>query len=129
MSDDPDLRQRFASLRREEGARTPRFERVLRRVPPRPSSVWFGPHEAAAACLVIAAGWFLYAHVRAPRPPEAAVASLADWRSPLDFLLNTPGAEMLSTVPEIGDPSPDTSGAGPRLNDITPARRADPEPT
>ncbi len=30
------------------------------------------------------------------------VASITEWKAPTDFLLETPGSELLRTVPEIG---------------------------
>ena len=34
-------------------------------------------------------------------PPSAL--SLTDWHSPTDFLLTTPGSELLHAVPHIGE--------------------------
>jgi len=38
-----------------------------------------------------------------PQPePGKPVASLMEWKPPTDFLLETPGRELLRTVPAIG---------------------------
>ncbi len=98
---DPDLRERFEALRREEEAQAPAFAvpgARSRRPPPLPA--W-----AAAAALVIVAGaalWWLL-----PRADENAAPLLVDWsatvwRAPTDFLLETPGRDLLRTVPTLG---------------------------
>jgi len=122
MSDDTQLRERFASLRKEEAGRAPPFTQVLQRAPP--SSFWKRGPLAAIACLAaITVTLLLFPHAHTP-PLDPAAASLADWRSPMDFLLNTPSQEMLRTIPAIGAPSPGILDAYPRLKDTTPARRA-----
>jgi hypothetical protein len=121
MSIDSDLRERFASLRTEDAGRTASFSGVLHSAP-RSSSRNCGLLAATACLALVVLALFLYPHARAPRPPGAAAQSLADWRSPMDFLLNTPGQEMLRTVPEIGE-TPNMLGVFPHLNDTTPARR------
>jgi hypothetical protein len=121
MSNDSDLRQRFASLRREDAGRAASFSRVLHR-PPRSSSRDRGLLAATACLALVVLALVLYPRARAPRPPDAAAPSLADWRSPTEFLLNTPGREMLRTVPAIGE-TPDMLGVFPHLNDTTPAHR------
>jgi hypothetical protein len=60
---------------------------------------------AAAACLaaIAAAGLWLRTVVHRWQPePGKQVASIADWKPPTDFLLDTPGRELLDTVPAIG---------------------------
>ncbi|MEK6302707.1 MAG: hypothetical protein AABO41_18510 [Acidobacteriota bacterium] len=39
--------------------------------------------------------------------PGRATTLISQWRSPTDFLLNTPGNELLKTLPRIGDSSID----------------------
>ena len=54
----------------------------------------FAPAVAAAALLIL---WSVRpSPTSAPAPHQ--IPSL-DWNAPLDFLLRTPGSEMLSTVP------------------------------
>jgi hypothetical protein len=100
--DDRDLRDRFAALRREEEVGAPEFvapsrpgqEQVHRRSP--------GVLVAAAACLAILVAGFLWPRPRSGPQREPAVASITQWKSPTSFLLDTPGRELLQTVPAIG---------------------------
>lgn len=106
MNDDAELRNHFAALRDEELARIPAFERVLRTLP--------RPHTglraiAVSACLVVVASLSVL-HMfreRTPPAPVLAVPSLAQWRAPTDFLLDTPGRELLHSIPRIGEPLSD----------------------
>jgi hypothetical protein len=101
---DDDLRARFTELRREEEARAPEFA-----FPPR---TWAeqgrrwpaGKLIAGAVCLVTmaAAVFLLRIAPQAPDRNRHTVASITEWRSPTDFLLQTPGRELLRTVPSIG---------------------------
>jgi hypothetical protein len=50
---------------------------------------------AAIALMVIVLAISLHHH----RPPAAE--SIVTWKAPTDFLLRTPGSEVLSTVPQI----------------------------
>jgi hypothetical protein len=99
---DDDLRERFTALRRAEEANVPEFAWLA------PSGVRFGGRWSAGAliavtvCLVVmaAAVWFLQS--RQERRSGTPVASLSEWKAPTDFLLETPGREVLRTVPAIG---------------------------
>ena len=99
-----DLRARFAALRAEEEAQAPPFAL------PSPDfaaqrSRWFaGRLVAAAVCLLAmaAAVFWLQPGPHKPKRRGDPVASLAQWKSPTDFLLQTPGRELLETVPTIG---------------------------
>ena len=103
MNDDPEIRRRFAALRDENGARTPGFEEVLRRDRPKP---YIGMRVLAVACLVVAATIVTLlrtSHELTSSAPDIAGLSLARWRAPTDFLLDTPGRELLYAVPRIGE--------------------------
>jgi hypothetical protein len=115
MNHDDDLRERFAALRREDARSAPSFDRLLRtaaRPAPRPTAR-FAP--AAGVVLAVAAVffWGVRWHDRTARHAEPVIP-LADWHSPTDFLLETPGSPLLREVPRIGDPT---------LNETVPARR------
>jgi hypothetical protein len=100
--DDRKLAEAFADLRREEEGRIPPFAEVVRRGRARSSrgarflparSLWL----SAAVALVALGVWlgvWLEIPAREPRP-SAAVPPLAEWRSPTDFLLATPGRDLL----------------------------------
>lgn len=100
--DESDLRERFAQLRAEERYVVPRFDPVPR---VRKRSV-AGRMIAATAMFVLLV---VIAIAIRPRPTRftdtdrAAVHSLAEWHPPTDFLLRTPGSEVVTTTPRIPD--------------------------
>ncbi len=102
--EDRDLRRRFAALRRQELEAVPPFRRVWAaaraRRRPRPR-VRFA---VAAVALAILGLLWLRPDTR-PAPESGTSPSIAQWRSPTDFLLATPGRELLSTVPALGSPA------------------------
>ena len=89
MNDDR-LKNAFAELRRAEMAHVPAF-RVARqaRLPVL--------HRLAFAWIVllIVIGVAIIPRHRQPRP------SITEWRAPTDFLLQTPGRELLNTIPDL----------------------------
>ncbi|HEX4963556.1 MAG TPA: hypothetical protein VF173_22190 [Thermoanaerobaculia bacterium] len=97
---DRELAAAFSALRREEQEQLPPFAdvvrrgraRTLRRVTPRRLRlVW------AAAAMIAIAGLALWLGLRRPVPQTpAGIPSLAEWRSPTDFLLETSGQEILA---------------------------------
>jgi len=101
---DDALRQAFSELRRQDAAGAPDFYGVVARTPParRPGRALLGRALAAAALAVALAAGLL---ARRPRP-EPALPSIAAWTAPTDFLLRTPGGEVLSGVPRIGSGRP-----------------------
>lgn len=96
MWDEPFLREQFQALKREDALRAPEFERLLA-APARPSRrvlLW----AAAFGALVLL--WTLPGRrsgTAGPPGPE-----LSQWRSPTDFLLDTPGQELLTSIPNLG---------------------------
>lgn len=118
--DDRDLRELFARLREEDARRAPSFRSLLPReeaggrAPAEPRrepgaaglrrALAWGTGLAAAAALAL---WLLPPR---PGPDEpgsdpAVVAleeSLDPWMHATDFLLETPGRELLEDVPEVG---------------------------
>lgn len=101
QDDDDALRAAFAALRGADTERAPSFAALLAgdRVAGRRSlAPLLGGALAAAALLAsVALGVF------AGRPPTAVPAGdIGGWTAPTDFLLRTPGSEVLDTVPRIG---------------------------
>jgi len=92
---DQDLRERFAALRREDAAQAPVFALPGRRRISAPWS-WRNPVMALSA-LVLAAVVFFTLHRDPDRPAHGQ--SITEWKSPTDFLLQTPGREVLNSVP------------------------------
>jgi hypothetical protein len=102
---DDDLRMRFAALRREEEMLAPAFELPRGDLAARGWRWSAGTLMAAAVCAITitVAVVLLRLVPAAPRGSNSSpVASLSQWRSPTDFLLETPGREMLRSVPAIG---------------------------
>jgi hypothetical protein len=102
--DDTDLRSAFEALRREDAARAPSFEALLRKAPRsadrrRPWLVPAVTGAVAAAALTVA----IVSVARRPEPRLPPPVSIEEWTAPTDFLLQTPGRELLETVPRIGD--------------------------
>lgn len=100
-SSDETLRGRFAALRREDEQHAPEFAGLwrTRARPPRRRNYWL----ATAACAVaILAVLFLLRSIQ-PRPEVNTIASITEWKAPTDFLLETPGRELLRTVPSLGE--------------------------
>jgi len=124
-SSDEHLRGLFSKLRKEDQARIPpplmtgpKIESVRQR---RPAKWRPGLRFAATVCaatLLAALLWLrhdLSLHRAAPgQGSYAPVASITEWRPPTDFLLNTPGREMMRTVPVLTpEPSPNRAGSPP----------------
>lgn len=94
------LRNLFVSLRQEEQQSTPAFASLWARKNPvqQRKGLWF----AAAACALIVVAAFLLLRSERPNREEVLTVSITEWKAPTDFLLETPGREILRTVPEIG---------------------------
>jgi hypothetical protein len=88
MNDDR-LRSAFAELRRIEALRVPPFGGLLSSRARRPSL-----RLAFAIVLLIV----LAVAIVPRRPPQPSITT---WRAPTDFLLKTPGQELLESVPDL----------------------------
>ncbi|HYS55429.1 MAG TPA: hypothetical protein VER58_16855 [Thermoanaerobaculia bacterium] len=86
------LHDAFVTLRREEAARAPRFDRMWHARPQRR----LVPRFAFATMLLIVVALFFV--VRRPEPPRPSISA---WKAPTDFLLATPGRELLQRTPEL----------------------------
>ncbi len=85
---DDQLRNAFAELRRVEAHRAPPF-RVLGRRARRP----YLRFAFAVTLLVVLAILMI------PRHPPAP--SISEWKAPTDFLLQTPGRELVVSLPDL----------------------------
>jgi hypothetical protein len=102
-SEDKDLRERFAALRREEEAQAPDFV-VLTGRRQRQRVAKLIPISVCLAAILAAAIFLVRPVLQKPvQKPVGAVASITEWKAPTDFLLETPGRELLRNVPAIGD--------------------------
>jgi hypothetical protein len=101
--DDTDLRDAFAALREADAAQAPPFRvpRAEGRAPRGHRLVpWLGGLLAAAGLAAVLLPRARPLPGPAPTPPAA---SLERWTAPTDFLLRTPGREILETVPRFGE--------------------------
>ena len=98
--DDRELKDRFARLRHEDRSSVPTFRAPVVGRTARPA--WLIPIAVAAAIALIV---FVTARPDGSADPSLHVdLGAASWRSPTDFLLDTPGREMLRRVPAVGAP-------------------------
>jgi len=105
--DDRELREGFTRLRAEEERGAPAFSALRGHAghAAAPRRRLLAPLALAAAAVLAAAMlWRRESPPSPPVPPAAAPSaiSLDQWRAPTDFLLQTPGRELLSTVPALG---------------------------
>ena len=92
MNDDR-LRSAFAELRRAEADHVPPFH-VGRARSRLHSRLRVGSTFAFAIVLLI----ILAVSIIPRRPPQPSITT---WRAPTDFLLKTPGQELLDSVPDL----------------------------
>jgi len=105
---DEELRELFSVLRGEDEAHAPPFmaEQGRRRNgPPLPSGWRLAAASVFAATVLLAVlVWLRHGPPRIPGVPgrgPVPVISITEWKPPTDFLLNTPGREILRTAPVI----------------------------
>ncbi len=132
MNDDRDLRENFDALRREDEGASPAFDPMWDRAARRHTSRRFTAASrqalwAAAGAAFLAGATILY---RAASPPPETVSvdvarAFAEWRAPTDFLLRTPGRELLETVPRVGVVLPYglSDGTARKHSTVTPSPR------
>ena len=103
MKDDQDLRSRFIALRRLDGATVPDVDSIVaRRRTRRPRRAVLPAALAAAAAIVLLIAGLRFAASR----PTIAISvssepSILAWRSPTASLLQTPGRELLQSMPTV----------------------------
>ena len=104
MTADRDLRERFVALRREEEAGAPAIERLLARAKARAGGKARRLGRPALALAAAAAVLLVIALLSLREPASSVpVPPITEWRSPTDFLLQTPGREVLETLPRFGE--------------------------
>jgi Spy/CpxP family protein refolding chaperone len=98
--DQRDLERAFAALRRQDEQGAPSFDGLLSAPGTRARTLPLRLGVALAAASLLAA---LLVGVAVRRPaPSPPIASIEQWTAPTDFLLRTPGRDVLDTVPRIG---------------------------
>jgi hypothetical protein len=110
VSDDRHLRELFRAGLREDSAGAPAFRELRRRSHPRSDTVYRVrlQRPVLAALVILLAITVAYLRRGAPEPPPVTQSLLSDvsWNGPTDFLLETPGRELLRSTPQIGAPLP-----------------------
>jgi hypothetical protein len=106
-SDDDRIGRALSEQRRLDEGLAPDFRALLARPRPRANGGAARRVLVLAAALLVAVGVALWSrsrpHVPHPsRPVSVADASLTTWRSPTDFLLETPGLRLWSSPPVFG---------------------------
>jgi len=104
---DPYLERAFAALRRQERRDGPAFAPLWQAAgrPRRSQRVRHFVLVAAAAPMVAAAlfaAWLIRPGGPAPPHPSAGAPTISEWRPATDFLLRTPGREILGEAPPLG---------------------------
>ena len=104
MPNDRDLRERFAELRREDQAHAGEFDSLLHRARLRANPIRRSVWVAAAAGLAVMIAVVVMSIPRSGRRNNGGPEiSITEWKSSTDFLLRTPGLDLLRTVPRIGE--------------------------
>jgi ferric-dicitrate binding protein FerR (iron transport regulator) len=102
MTDDAEraLHERFRALRNHAEAGAPEFRDTLDRLAQRRPRTVRRRRTLGAITVVAAAALVLFVVVRTggKRPGFVDLAATS-WEGPTDFLLRTPGAELLRTIP------------------------------
>ncbi len=118
---DSDIARLLEERRLSDEASAPAFQVLLTRARARslsaPAARRSGRRLLAAAAMTIALFVAVVLLRRSPAVREpglpAAVATLAEWKSPTDSLLHTPGAELLAETPVLVSRVPEAAAAAP----------------
>ena len=97
---DEQLHRHIAQLRREDERRAPQFAALWRSRQRKPQRRIRRLAAGAFAVIILAGLFWLRAFRRSSE--DTTIASITEWKAPTDFLLETPGRDLLRTVPEIG---------------------------
>lgn len=100
--DESDLKVLFDALRNEERPHTRPYSRARWPGHGRTMRVRLRLTFAGALILLIAAT-IVIVNLPSDTPPAAAPIPIAEWKAPTDFLLLTPGHDLMQSVPRFGD--------------------------
>lgn len=104
MTDDGErqLHEQFRALRHQAGAGAPEFRDVLASLKRRRERAGQLRGRVAGLAIAAAAAFVLFAVLRSGGKRAVLVdLAAARWEAPTDFLLRTPGAELLRAVPRL----------------------------
>ncbi|MBI3982873.1 MAG: hypothetical protein HY337_08170 [Gemmatimonadetes bacterium] len=97
---DDELRARFAALRQEDSRLLPQFRGAQQALAATPRLSRWVP-AAALASAAVAVLW-LAGRDRDTSDRRGLDLAATVWRAPTDFLLETPGRDLLRQVPDVG---------------------------
>jgi hypothetical protein len=106
---DREIGRLFEAQRAADEAAAPDLHALLGRPAARRASRSAGhvlAMVAAVAIVIVAGARLLRSVATAPRDRFSGVTTLAEWRSPTDFLLRTPGSDIWTRVPSLGSTGP-----------------------
>jgi len=103
-----DVADWFHQLRQTEESETPPFDEVWkgarsRATRPPPRRLYFRLCAVAALSAFLAVPVLWWQSRQGHGFPPVQTTSISQWKSPTDFLTETPGRNLLKTVPRIGD--------------------------
>jgi hypothetical protein len=122
MMDDSDLRKLFQEAREADEASAADFHTIRRRAAEGQATSrrlrWGLIALPAAAALAVGLGLLVAGRGSDTPSPEAvpsevSALTLDEWTAPTDFLLETPGRELLGQFPPIGASIPNVSVTDP----------------
>jgi hypothetical protein len=128
VRDEEAFRRAFNSLRTEDARRAPSFDAIVHHRLHRARSLrslrlGLTVSALTLVLLIVALG---VAHRRTTSTHPGGSAFILAWRAPTDFLLDTPGSQLMRDIPEIGNgrvPEP-----GPSAMPSSPAAPQNSEP-
>jgi hypothetical protein len=102
MTDDEAFRRAFNSLRTEDARRALSFDSIVHRraLPVRPFRLGFVVSALTVVLLIVALG---VGYQRTTSTHYGSSLLILAWRAPTDFLLDTPGSQLMRDVPQIGN--------------------------
>lgn len=106
MSDDSRLSRLFAEARQLDETRAPSLLRLRARRSASPRPILVALPAIATMLVLAAAGVFLWPRLAPETPSPTPGMSLESWEAPTDFLLSTPGSELLGPPPALPGPMP-----------------------
>ena len=107
MPSPDDLRDAFRELRAAEQRHVPPFRRLMERRPSGRRRAEARRYTFAIAALLLVVTGASLLQRRLTRP--VVTTSISTWKAPTDFLLQTPNAKLMKTVPTFGVPKRGTS--------------------
>jgi hypothetical protein len=105
MTEYPALRRAFGSLRAEDARQAPSFDTMVRYrvLPVPPPRLGFILPALTVILLIVALG---IGYWRTPSTNSSSPRFILAWRATTDFLLDTPGSQLMRDVPQIGNELP-----------------------